>query len=952
MARRPHPTGFLRVLPYNEMIVTRLPWMAGPLCVLAALVLAAPAQAASPGATTPQLIERATQERRIARDTATLYLAYALHRPAKLPRAYRSDAPWDGTLPLLHLRDAVKRMRSGPQRTEAEAITAAASTSSCSGNSTSLPNSSTNSAHFYVEYGTIGGGLTIAQYETSLDQARDTQVGSFGWAAPPTVASPPPGGRYHVRIESLGNGLYGFVSSTGTYAGLVGNNPNTSWNDGDAYASCMVLNSNYSGFPSPPQASLDSTTAHEFNHSLQFGYGALTGSNAADNDFVEGGATWMEDEVQDAANDNYFYLWPTFSDSMGEYGASPYPYWITFRGLTERYGAGAAGGAEDVMQDFWEETSKGTGNNLTAMQTALVNQGTTLADAFHAYAIAVKFNKACGGGYVYPYCFQEAAGYLSIAGATGVHHTIASVGGATPTNGNGRSRLEDNYAINWVALPASGGPYLVTLENLDTGGNLRGTVVCDTGSALSLTALPDAAVTANQSTTLSGYNPSALGCTGTPVLAITNQSQTAANPTGAQSVTQDYRVSTSGAPVVQHQLTVSLSGTGTVTSSPSGITCGADCTQLYDQGTTVTLTATPDAGWGFTGWSGEGCSGTGTCQVTMSQARSVTATFAQLPTFALNVAKAGDGSGTVISSPSGISCGADCGESYVSGTVVTLTASPSGGSGFSGWSGEGCSGTGTCQVTMSQARNVTATFAQIPSFALNVAKAGDGSGTVTSSPGGISCGTTCSASFISGTVVTLSAAAASGSSFSGWSGEGCSGTGTCQVTMSQARGITASFGLVPSGGGGTTTTTTTTNTSSPITGPLTATPLDGTAPSLTLLRLRPTRFRVPGGTTVRYSLSEAAGVDFRVERALTGRRVGARCVRATTVNRARVRCLRWVRLRGRFTQSGRAGANSRRFSGRLAGVALRLGRHRLVALYRDGAGNVGVARRAAFTIVR
>jgi hypothetical protein len=79
------------------------------------------------------------------------------------------------------------------------------------------------------------------------------------------------------------------------------------------------------------------------------------------------------------------------------------------------------------------------------------------------------------------------------------------------------------------------------------------------------------------------------------------------------------------------------------------------------------------------------------------------------PTFALTVGKAGSGSGTVTSSPAGINCGSDCGESYASGTSVTLTASASGGSTFAGWSGA-CSGTGACSVAMTVARSVTATF--------------------------------------------------------------------------------------------------------------------------------------------------------------------------------------------------------------------------------------------------
>jgi CSLREA domain-containing protein len=77
------------------------------------------------------------------------------------------------------------------------------------------------------------------------------------------------------------------------------------------------------------------------------------------------------------------------------------------------------------------------------------------------------------------------------------------------------------------------------------------------------------------------------------------------------------------------QLSVSKagSGTGTVTSSPAGINCGATCSALYEAGQAVTLTATPSAGSSFTAWSGA-CSGSGPCTVTLDTAKSVTATFA------------------------------------------------------------------------------------------------------------------------------------------------------------------------------------------------------------------------------------------------------------------------------------------------------------------------------------
>ena len=78
-------------------------------------------------------------------------------------------------------------------------------------------------------------------------------------------------------------------------------------------------------------------------------------------------------------------------------------------------------------------------------------------------------------------------------------------------------------------------------------------------------------------------------------------------------------------------------------------------------------------------------------------------------------------------------------------------------------------------------------------YTSTVSKKGNGSGTVTSIPPGINCGAVCSASYPSGTVVTLTAAAADGSTFAGWSGGGCSGTGTCVFTMSADTSITANF---------------------------------------------------------------------------------------------------------------------------------------------------------------
>ncbi len=72
-------------------------------------------------------------------------------------------------------------------------------------------------------------------------------------------------------------------------------------------------------------------------------------------------------------------------------------------------------------------------------------------------------------------------------------------------------------------------------------------------------------------------------------------------------------------------------GTGTVSSTPAGISCGATCSAPFAQGTSVTLTATPDSGVTFSGWSGA-CSGTGSCALTLSSDTPVTANFASAVT--------------------------------------------------------------------------------------------------------------------------------------------------------------------------------------------------------------------------------------------------------------------------------------------------------------------------------
>lgn len=273
-----------------------------------------------------------------------------------------------------------------------------------------------------------------------------------------------------------------------------------------------------------------------------------------------------------------------------------------------------------------------------------------------------------------------------------------------------------------------------------------------------------------------------------------------------------------GNPVpVQHTLTVptpmfSLSvfkggtGSGTVTSSPAGIDCGSVCGAEFEQGALVTLTPQPAAGSEFGGWSGA-CTGSGGCQVTIDEAASVTVTFAleegtPPPTeFELTVFRTGTGAGTVTSSPAGIDCGTACIVEFGAGQIVTLVADPDPGSEFAGWSGA-CAGAGACEVPIDEARSVSAGFEPQPPppplrFSLTVLKAGSGSGTVASTRTGIYCGARCEREYEEGETVTLIPTAIPGSSFAGWGGGACAGTGVCKLTMDAAQSVTATFELNP-----------------------------------------------------------------------------------------------------------------------------------------------------------
>ena len=297
------------------------------------------------------------------------------------------------------------------------------------------------------------------------------------------------------------------------------------------------------------------------------------------------------------------------------------------------------------------------------------------------------------------------------------------------------------------------------------------------------------------------------------------------------------------------------------------------------------------------------------------------------------------GSGTVTSTPAGVDCDTGCSAHFDRNTTVTLTATPDSESAFRRWSGGGCSGTGPCTVTMSSDQTVTATFVPATHL-LTVSPAGSGSGSVTGT--GISCPGICSASYTSGTLVTLTATAAPGSTFGSWSGGGCSGTGPCAVTMTSDQPVAATF------------TVTSTVVAPSIAGFKLTNTRFAVGPRATAINARSAamarKAKARRGSAFLYTLSQASTATIVIERQTPGRAVGKRCVAHTKANAKKKRCTITTRV-GTLTRKSKTGRNTIAFSGRLGRKALAPASYRATITARAGTGPASKPRSATFTII-
>jgi Tol biopolymer transport system component len=228
------------------------------------------------------------------------------------------------------------------------------------------------------------------------------------------------------------------------------------------------------------------------------------------------------------------------------------------------------------------------------------------------------------------------------------------------------------------------------------------------------------AITLTGTNFVSGATVTVGGTAATGVTVVNATTITATTPAGSAGAATVAVTTTGGTGSLASAFTYLAAPTVTGVAPNTGPATGGTAITLtgtnFVSGATVTVGGTAATGvtvvnaTTITATTPAGSAGAATVAVTTTGGTgSLASAFTYLAPLGLSVALAGSGAGRVTSSPTGIDCGVDCGEAFPNGTLVTLTATPTAGVVFTGWSGA-CAGTGTCQVMLTGPVSVTATF--------------------------------------------------------------------------------------------------------------------------------------------------------------------------------------------------------------------------------------------------
>ncbi|MFS3130842.1 MXAN_6640 family putative metalloprotease [Nocardioides sp. Bht2] len=224
--------------------------------------------------------------------------------------------------------------------------------------------------------GSDGNGATVPAWVQTTQQVLESSwskiVGDLGYRRPDgdgTRGNPAGVNRTNLVDVYLGNigrkGMYGYATLDGAGAHQPG---------------YLVLDNDFAEFERPALESLKVTAAHEFFHLVQFGY-----LRTADAWLMEATATWIEEVVHDAVNDNRQYLAMSSlrrpRTSLDEFSYAAYGNWVFFEFLSKRYG-------RDVVKKLWVRLSRNKTTGLQAIERTLKARRGSLATEFLRFATA------------------------------------------------------------------------------------------------------------------------------------------------------------------------------------------------------------------------------------------------------------------------------------------------------------------------------------------------------------------------------------------------------------------------------------------------------------------------------------------------------------------------------------------------------------------------------------
>ncbi len=314
---------------------------------------------------------------------------------------------------------------------------------------------------------------------------------------------------------------------------------------------------------------------------------------------------------------------------------------------------------------------------------------------------------------------------LSVGGPTSFYaheyvHAVANAGPHTVTVTTGSEVLTTSFMVNAPCNPGPQQAFLYLNQNSGPQG-AKNLVVQLSGQAAQRAYFVQGVTTADFGPGVTANLTVNSPTSATAVLNIdpsaTLGPRDVSLNTAGESITasQGFTVTLAPGSTPLVNLTTSYvgNGSGQVTVTPAGISCGANCSQ-YPSGTTLTLTATPNSGSKFMAFGGGVCATTNPCSFAITTSTAVTGIFhlgdsATSGPVNLTASSSGTGSGSVAMTPVGTACGTNCMQ-YNPGTAVTVIAVPNSGSTFSSFSGGGCASTNPCSFTITATTTVAATF--------------------------------------------------------------------------------------------------------------------------------------------------------------------------------------------------------------------------------------------------